>query len=130
MSSKLLSIFVIALLLSGCATTAPPDASMFSDTETAIQRAVNAGAEQAAPVELRFARERLEFVKTSAMPNEDYELARWRLTEAQLDAQLAYVKAQTFIARERQAAAKDEADRLQANIIEAYGEQALPGDLQ
>jgi len=130
MPRKFLISTLTALLLAACATTAPPDPSMFSDTESAIQRAVNAGAEQSAPVELRFARERLEFVKNSAMPNEDYELASWRLAEAQLDAQLAYVKAQTFMAREGEAAAKADADRLRANIIQAYGVDALPGDMQ
>lgn len=121
---------LMVLLLAACATTAPPDASMFRETEAAIQRAVSAGAEQSAPVELRFARERLAFVQNSAMPNEDYELANWRLNEAQLDAQLAYVKAQTFMARASEAAAKAESDRLRANIIDAYGVSALPGDMQ
>lgn len=130
MPCKALLSFVAAMLLAACASIPPPDGTMFSDTETAIQRAVNAGAEQSAPVELRFARERLAFVKNTAMPNEDYELANWRLTEAQLDAQLAYVKAQTFMARESEATAKAEADQLRANIIQAYGADALPGDLQ
>jgi len=130
MPCKVLLSLIAALLLAACATTSPPDPSLFNDTEAAIQRAVNAGAEQSAPVELRFARERLEFVKNTAMPNEDYELASWRLAEAQLDAQLAYVKAQTFMARESEAAAKAEVDRLRANIIDAYGADALPGELQ
>jgi hypothetical protein len=115
------------LLLAACASKSPPDASMFTEAEAAIERAVAAGAEQSAPVELRFARERLDFVRSNAMPSEDYELATWRLQEARLDAQLAYVKAQAFTEREREAQARAEAERLRRNIVEAYGEAALPG---
>jgi lactam utilization protein B len=130
MHCKPLIMLTTTLLLTACATTPAPDQSMLAEVEAAIARAVHAGAEQSAPVELRFARERLAFVKNSAMPNEDYELANWRLQEAQLDAQLAYVKAQTSMARASEAQAKAEADRLRANIVDAYGTSALPGDMQ
>ena len=52
------TLFLLSLLLVACAGARPsPDA--FEDAEAAIQAAIRAGAEDHAPVELRFAREKL-----------------------------------------------------------------------
>lgn len=115
-----MSVMVTHLL--GCATVPPPEPAVLEQVQASIQRAVDAGAEQHASVELRFAMERLDFARNVAIPEEDYELAGWRLREAQLNAELAYVKTQSELARADEDAVAREVEQLQRNLRTEFGE--------
>jgi chromosome segregation ATPase len=88
-------IMVLLLLvfgLSACATKYPPPDTEISMARSAISQAEKAGAYEAAPVELRSAREKLNQAR-EALNNED-NLKAMRLAEqAAADANLAEVKA-------------------------------------
>lgn len=122
---KRLSLVFGLLLLAGCASK-PTDPALFDRAEAAIQRAVDAGAEEHAPVELRFAMERLRFAREVAVAErEDYELASWRVQEAELNAELAYVKTQAELARAEEDAALRAVEQVREDIRVEFGEEAL-----
>jgi len=83
---------VTAISVVACASTPPPTELMAVSTAS-VARAVTAGGGEAAPLEMRLARDKLERAKV-AMEAKDYELARKLALEAQVDAQLAGAKSQ------------------------------------
>ncbi len=86
------------LFLLGCASTTPAPTTTLALSAAAVTTAVNAGAPELAPVEMRSARDKLERAK-AAMAAEDNLLAQ-RLAEQSLaEAQLAAAKAQSTKAR-------------------------------
>ena len=119
---KAFLIGCLVIVMFGCASTPPPPPNVLSQVEIAINRAIEAGAQQHAPVELKFAMDRFEFAKNVAIPEEDYELANWRLNEAQLNAELAFVKTQGELARAEEDAAAKEVERLENDLATEFGE--------
>jgi len=84
-------VLFAAALAAGCAFD-PGPVEEVAATEAAIAEALNAGAAELAPWELRLAREKLELSKRFIAAN-DHKPARWLVEEAQLDASVAAVKA-------------------------------------
>ncbi len=104
------------LALSACATTAQPTAKM-AVAESAVQHASNASTSEHAPGQLQIATHKLASAR-QAMANENYELAGQLAEQAELDAQVAVLHAQStrtrLAAQESQAAAqalRDEINR-------------------
>ncbi len=122
---KVITLILGVVILAGCASNKPTDPALFSRAEAAIQRAVNAGAEEHAPVELRFAMERLRFAQEVASEREDYELAAWRAQESELNAELAYVKTQAELARAEEDTALRAVEQVQEDIQIEFGEESL-----
>ena len=85
------ALLVVALAAAGCASSKgpPPD---LSAPRQAVAEADQAGAAEAAPLELRNARQKLEQAAT-AVERGDYERARFLAAEAAVDAELAEAKA-------------------------------------
>jgi Domain of unknown function (DUF4398) len=83
--------------LAGCASIPPPTEQM-AVSRAAVSQAQNAGAAQHAPVELRNAQSKLDGA-TDAMKREEYEKAKRLAEQAEVDAKLAAVKADTARAR-------------------------------
>jgi Domain of unknown function (DUF4398) len=79
------------LLLMACASTPPPTALM-AVSASAVTDAAAAGGNDAAPVEMRAARDKLDRAKL-AMGEKKYDVARALAEEAQVDAHLAEAKA-------------------------------------
>lgn len=92
-----LSFALLVLLASGCtsARVPPPD---LSSPRTAVADADQAGASEAAPLELRNARLKLEQAQ-SAINSGDYERARFLAEQAQVDAKYAETQARSVRAR-------------------------------
>ena len=88
---------VLALALAGCAT-APPPLSELDDAAALIERARDGDAARHAPVELRFAEEKLARAR-AAVDDKDYAQAMRWTDQAEVDAEFA-------IARSRQARAR------------------------
>ena len=87
----------VALLISACAS-APPPTDQVAVSTAAVSRASSEGAGEAAPAEIRTARDKLDRAKL-AMASKDYDQARSLAQEAQVDAQLAESKAHSAKAR-------------------------------
>ena len=82
-----------ALALASCASTPAPNAQVAVST-AAVANAGAAGGAEAAPTEMRLARDKLARAN-AAMVAKDYDLARSLAEEAEVDAQLAGVKARS-----------------------------------
>ena len=91
------AIFCAAVIVGGCASTAPPTEQM-AVSKSAIANAMSAGGSEYAPVEMRIAQEKMDRA-SRAMAKEDYEIARALAAEAQADARLAEKKAESAKAR-------------------------------
>ncbi len=76
-----------ALVLGGCASTPPPTEQLAVST-AALSHAAGAGGTEAAPAQMRLAREKLAGANV-AMTDKRYDQARSLAQEAQVDAQLA-----------------------------------------
>jgi hypothetical protein len=92
-----LVVFLIVLLLSACATPKPaPDA--FNDAEQALDGAVRAGAEEHSPVELRFAREKLQEAHKGMEQNQS-DKSIYLIEQSEINSELAIEKSRTAIIR-------------------------------
>lgn len=90
-------LFAAAVTLAACASTPAPTEQM-AVSGAAVNRAVSAGGAELAPVEMQSARQKLDAAKL-AMSAEDYPKAGMLAQEAQVDAQLAEVRARSTTAR-------------------------------
>lgn len=94
-AGALLSGLTFCALLAGCASQelAPPVAQM-ARAETAIESAIQAGARDAAPLELQTAQRHLSQAQ-EANASEGYREALWFAEKSEADADLAESKART-----------------------------------
>lgn len=102
MAGPVLALLVVA----ACASMPPPTAELAVST-AAVAHASDAGASEAAPVDMTSARDKLARAN-KAMTDKDYKLALSLSQEAQADARLAEAKADA--ARAAKAAAAVQAD--------------------
>lgn len=118
-------ILITALItvLSSCATL-PPDPTLLNNARAAISQAELIGAQEYSPLELRFARERLD-AAIEALELDDVEQARRLADGAEIEAQLAMARTQAALARAELADKQRALDELKADLIEAYGEGVL-----
>ena len=108
-----------AVVFAGCATTPPPLTGV-DDASAAIARARAADAALYAPVELRFAEQKLAQAR-DAIAAKEYESATYQLAQAEIDAELARAKSRAAKAR---AAAEQKARDNDALERELLGEDA------
>jgi len=118
----ILSITLITAL-AACATL-PPDPTLLNNARAAISQAEQVGAQEYSPLELRFARERLE-AAIEALDLDDVEQARRLADGAEIEAQLALSRTQAALARAELADKQRALDELKADLVEAYGEGVL-----
>jgi hypothetical protein len=120
----IIAIIAAAILaLSACATL-PPDPTLLNNAQSAIMQAEQVGAQEYSPLELRFARERLE-AAIEALELDDAEHARRLADGAEIEAQLALARTQAALARAELAEKQRALDALKADLVEAYGEGVL-----
>ena len=96
---KLILISIMCLVLAACAAT-QPGPEVVDTAKEAIKAAEAAGGDEFAPVEMRFAREKLESAE-KGMEKQKYSVAVYLLEEAEINAELAIEKSRT--ARSRRA---------------------------
>lgn len=100
-----LAFAATAWLVGACAST-PPPTEQVAVANAAVTHAVNAGAQEAAPGEMRTARDKLERAK-QAMADKENDMALNLAQQAQVDAQLAEAKAHADKARKAAQAVQD-----------------------
>jgi hypothetical protein len=115
-----ITLIVLSALLVSCASARPtPDA--FEDAELAIQAALRVGAEEHAPVELRFAREKL----AEARKGEEYK--QWDkaivlIEESEINSELAIEKTRTAEIRNEVTELSRQNEILREDFERTYGE--------
>lgn len=87
-----------ALLLAGACASVPPPTDQVAVSAAAVAHAAGAGGNEAAPQDMRTARDKLQRANV-AMTVKDYPLALSLAREAQVDAQLAEARALSNKAR-------------------------------
>ena len=119
-----LSLFALALGLAACATTKPPSASLTNGAQRAIQVADEAGAQEHAPSELRFAREKI-LAAQEANAVEDFALAQRLLEQAEVDAELALSRTKAEQTRMQVEKLRAEVRDLRQSIADNFGLEGL-----
>lgn len=123
MNPRLPTAAAALVLLAACATT-PPDPRLLDNAEQAIETAREAGAEDYAPLELRFAQERLEAARFQ-LDNDQAGPARRLADEAEIEAQLALARSRAAQARADLSQRQRELERLRTDLVEAFGDEVL-----
>jgi len=118
----LLPLLFLSLVLASC-TTPKPAPGAFESAERAIESAVQAGAEQHSPVELRFAREKLEEARKGM--DERYnqpEKSIYLIEQSEINSELAIEKSRTAEARARVADLARQNEILREDFEATFGE--------
>lgn len=112
MKRRAISLWV--LLAAACASP-PPPAGFLDEADAAVLRAAGVGALEYAPLELRYAREKLAEAR-AALETRDHEQAQWLARESQVNSELAIAKTVAAQAREASRAKAEEIERLREDL--------------
>jgi hypothetical protein len=113
-------IILLVLLVTACASAKPgPDA--FAAAERAIMAAERAGAEELAPTELRFAREKLAEARRG-MELRDYDAALYLVEQSEINAELAIEQSRAAKSRRRVNELQRDNEVLRKQMEAEYGE--------
>ena len=113
------AIAVITLLLASCAAPQPaPEA--FTGAEEAIDAAVQAGAEEHSPVELRFAREKLAEAR-KGIEARQYDKSFYLIEQSEINSELAIEKSRAADMRAKVAELTRENEILREEFESTYG---------
>ena len=111
---------IASIFLLSCASSQPgPDA--FVSAEQAIQAAERAGAEELAPVELRFAREKLESARRG-MEQRKYDVALYLIEESEINSELAIEQSRAAQSRRKVNELRRSNEVLREELLATYGE--------
>jgi len=111
---------VVSLQLLSCAS-AKPGPDVFNAAERAIEAAERAGAEELAPVELRFAREKLESARRG-MAQKQYEVALYLVEESEINSELAIEQSRAAQSRRKVNELQRANEILREELEATYGE--------
>ena len=115
-----LVVIIFTILLASCTTVKPaPDA--FNDAEEAIEAAIQAGAEEHSPVELRFAREKLAEAR-KGMEVKQYDKSIYLIEQSEINSELAIEKSRTAETRARVSEKARENEILREDFKSTFGE--------
>lgn len=114
-----LALVICAQLLNACATPKPtPDA--FDSAERAIEAAIQAGAEQHAPVELKFAREKLAEAR-KGIEYKQFDKSFFLLDQSEINSELAIEKSREAKVRAALAEQIKQNEVLAEDFARTYG---------
>ena len=114
-------IAVVLLALAACTTMRPgPDA--FASAETAIEAAEAVGGDEFAPVEMRFAREKLASAH-EGMDKQQYEVALYLVEQSEINSELAIEKSRAAKSRRRVNELRKSNDELENKLRETFGDE-------
>jgi len=111
---------LVSTVLLSCASAAPrPEA--FASAERAIQAAERAGAEELAPVELRFAREKLESAR-KGLEQRKYDISMYLVEESEINSELAIEQSRAAQSRRKVNELRRSNEILKEELESTYGE--------
>jgi hypothetical protein len=118
---KPIFLSIVCLLLSACVTSQPaPD--VFDTAVEAIKSAETVGGDEFAPVEMRFAREKLASGRL-AMEKQKYSVVVYLVEEAEINAELAIEKSRTAKSRRQVNELRKSNEELETNLRETFGDE-------
>ncbi|QKK03211.1 MAG: DUF4398 domain-containing protein [Pseudomonadota bacterium] len=115
---------LMALALVAACATLPPDPTVLDNARSAIAQAEAAGANEYAPLELRFAHDRLVAAE-QALGDDREDEARRLSDQAEIEAQLALARTRAALARAELARKEREIEQIRADLAEVFGEEVL-----
>lgn len=116
-------ILILCVCLAFVACAVPqPDPKVLDTVEKSIQLAQTAGGEEFAPVEMRFAREKLASAKL-AMEKQKYEVVVYLAEEAEINAELAIEKSRTAKSRRKVSELRKSNEELYERLVETFGDE-------
>ena len=118
---KPIFILIVLLALAAC-TSVRPGPELFATAEKAIQAAEAAGGDEFAPVEMRFAREKLASARLG-MEKQKYEVVVFLVDEAEINAELAIEKSRTAKSRRRVNEQRKGNEELDASLRATFGDE-------
>ena len=118
---KPILISIVCLALVACMAP-PPDPNVFNAAESAIQTAEAVGGDEFAPVEMRFAREKLASANL-AMEKQKYEVVVYLVEEAEINAELAIEKSRTAKSRRRVNEQRKDNEELDISLRATFGDE-------
>ena len=118
---KPILIAIVCLSLAAC--IAPqPDPNVFENADSAIQAAEKVGGDEFAPVEMRFAREKLASARL-AMEKQKYEVVVYLVEEAEINAELAIEKSRTAKSRRQVNELRKSNEELNLQLRVTFGDE-------
>ena len=109
-------------MLTAC-STAKVQPQAFNDAEAAIEAAIRAGAEEHAPVELRFARDKLQEAH-KGVEYKDWEKALVLVEQSEINSELAIEKSRTARIRNDVTELARQNEILREDFESTYGERS------
>ncbi len=119
MKSILLALVLLAL--TAC-TTARPGPDAFVSAEAAIAAAESVGGDEFAPVEMRFAREKLASAQ-EGMDKQQYEVALYLVEQSEINSELAIEKSRAAKSRRRVNELRKSNEELAGKMRETFGDE-------
>jgi len=113
------ALMLCTALMTACATPKPPE-DAFNSAERAIEAAIQAGAEQHAPVELRFAREKLAEAQ-KGMEYKQFDKSFFLIDQSEINSELAIEKAREAKVRATLAEQLKQNEVLAEDFARTYG---------
>lgn len=120
---RLLAGIALLALATACATS-PPDLTVLDTARNAITQAESAEAEEYAPIELRYASQRLNAAR-QALENDRPDDGRRLVEQAEIQAQLALSRTLAAKARAELQRKQEELEQIRADLTEVFGEEAI-----
>jgi hypothetical protein len=114
-------LFLLPLFLLAACASSQPGPEVIIPAEQAIAIAEQAGAEELAPVELRFAREKLDFARLG-MEKRKYDVALYLAEESEINSELAIEKSRTAKLRRKVNELRRANEVLREELEANYGE--------
>ncbi len=116
---KPIFISIVCLILVAC-TTVKPDPAVIDTAETALEVAEAAGGDEFAPVEMRFAREKLASA-LKGMEKEKYVVAIYLMEESEINSVLATEKSRTAKSRRQVNELRRSNEELETSLRSTFG---------
>ena len=118
---KPILISICCLFVAAC-TTVRPGPEVFEAAEKAIQTAEAVGGDEFAPVEMRFAREKLESAR-KGLEKQKYKVAVYLVEESEINSGLAIEKSRTARSRRQVNELRKSNEELEKSLRETFGDE-------
>ena len=124
MKHKRVLTTVTVILLAACAAPGPSE-DIFASAQQAVEQAEAAGGEEYAPMEMRFAREKLSEAREGVEKRQN-DVASYLIEQAEINAELAIAKSAAAQQRNRVSELRRAVEVLEEDLNATYGEDFQP----